>query len=155
MYLVRHRDRTSLQHLIIKLLLLKFRQLIIQLRLVDRLANRCTRDGLGDFFAQRMLFSKFLPRKRLVSTVDSASRIRRRRTYIVSSTLSILSLPWICFIASPARSIAARVSLLMFAASMEYICCSNVAICADVCSRVCSCCFFRLRAALAAVEDSQ
>lgn len=77
------------------------------------------------------------------------------RTYIVSSTLSILSLPWICFIASPARSIAARVSLLIFAASMEYICCSNVAICADVCSRVCSCCFLRLRAALAAIPDGQ
>jgi hypothetical protein len=38
---------------------------------------------------------------------------------------------------------------------MEYICCSNVAICADVCSRVCSCCFFRLRAALAAIAESQ
>lgn len=41
------------------------------------------------------------------------------KTYIVSSTLSMLSLPWICCIASPARSIAARVSLLIFAASIE------------------------------------
>lgn len=41
----------------------------------------------------------------------------------------------------------------MFAASIEYICCSNVAICAVVCSRVCSCCFLRRKAALAAVLD--
>jgi hypothetical protein len=74
-------------------------------------------------------------------------------TYIVSSTLSMLSLPCICCIASPARSIAASVSLLIFAASMEYICCSRVEICAVVCSRVCSCCFLRFRAALAAVAD--
>lgn len=40
-------------------------------------------------------------------------------TYIVSSTLSILSLPCICCIASPALSIAARVSRLIFAASIE------------------------------------
>jgi len=39
----------------------------------------------------------------------------------------------------------------MLAASIEYICCSICAICAEVCSRVRSCSFFRLRAALAAV----
>jgi hypothetical protein len=50
-----------------------------------------------------------------------------------------------------ALSIAISVSLLMFAASIEYICCSKVAICAEVCSSVCSCCFFRFSAALAAM----
>lgn len=74
--------------------------------------------------------------------------------YIVSSTLSMLSLPCMCAIALPAFSIAARVSLLIFAASIEYICCSSVDICADVCSRVCSCCFFRFKAALAAVYQT-
>ena len=67
----------------------------------------------------------------------------------------MLSLPCICCMASPARSIAARVSLLIFAASIEYICCSRVEICAVVCSRVCSCCFLRLSAALAAVADRE
>ncbi len=57
--------------------------------------------------------------------------------------------------ASPARSIAARVSLLIFAASIEYICCSNVAIWAVVWSRVCSCCFLRRSAAFAAIVKSQ
>lgn len=55
--------------------------------------------------------------------------------------------------ASPARSMAARVSLLIFAASIEYICCSRVATCAVVCSRVCSCCFFLRRAAFAAISS--
>jgi hypothetical protein len=40
-------------------------------------------------------------------------------TYIVSSTLSIVSPPWICDMAFPAFSIALSVSWLMFAASME------------------------------------
>lgn len=50
--------------------------------------------------------------------------------YIVSSTLSTVSLPCICFIASLAFSIARSVSLLMLADSMAFICCSNVPICA-------------------------
>jgi hypothetical protein len=40
--------------------------------------------------------------------------------------------------------------LLMFAVSIEYISRSSVMICADVCSRECSNCFFRRRAAFAA-----
>lgn len=53
--------------------------------------------------------------------------------------------------ASPAFSIAASVSRLIFADSIEFICCSRVTICDCVCSCVCSCCFFRFRAALAAI----
>jgi hypothetical protein len=45
---------------------------------------------------------------------------------------------------------AFSVSWLIFAASMEYICCSSWAICAVVCSRFFSWTFFRRRAALAA-----
>jgi hypothetical protein len=52
-----------------------------------------------------------------------------------------------------AFSMAASVSLLMFADSIELICCSSVPICEIVCSREDSWFFFRLRAALAAVES--
>ena len=69
--------------------------------------------------------------------------------------MSILSLPCICFMAAPAFSMAASVSLLIFAASIEYICCSRVEIWATVWSRVCSCCFFRRNAAFAAVYHSR
>lgn len=56
-------------------------------------------------------------------------------TYIVSSTFSGVSLPWMYVIASPAFSMAASVSRLMLADSIELICCSSVPICATVCSR--------------------
>lgn len=70
---------------------------------------------------------------------------------MVSSTFSGVSFPWMFFMASPAFSIAASVSRLIFADSIEFICCSSVTICDWVCSCVCSCCFFRFRAALAAI----
>lgn len=73
----------------------------------------------------------------------------------MSSTFSGVRPWWICFIDSPAFSIAARVSRLMFADSMELICCSSVPICACVCSRECSCVFLRLRAAFAAIQHCQ
>lgn len=57
------------------------------------------------------------------------------------------------FIALPAFCMASRVSRLMLADSMALICCSNVPICAIVWSRLCSCVFFRFRAALAAVVN--
>ena len=154
MYLIRHWNSPSLQHLIIKLLLLELCQLVIQFAFVDRLADRSTCNSTGNFFAQRMLFSEFLPARKLSANLSPWPN-SSQGTYIVSSTLSILSLPCICCMASPARSIAARVSLLIFAASIEYICCSSVEICAVVCSRVCSCCFLRLRAALAAIVDNE
>lgn len=61
MNLIRHRHRPRLQHLIIQLLLLHLRQLVIQLRLVDRLAKRGIRDGIRNLLAQRVLFPKVLP----------------------------------------------------------------------------------------------
>lgn len=69
---------------------------------------------------------------------------------MVSSTFSGVSLPCICFMASLAFSIASKVSLLMLADSIAFICCSSVPICASVCSRLCSCAFLRLRADFAA-----
>lgn len=72
-------------------------------------------------------------------------------TYIVSSTFSGVSLPCICFMASLAFSIASKVSLLMLADSIAFICCSRVPIWASVCSRLCSWAFFRFSAAFAAV----
>jgi hypothetical protein len=59
-------------------------------------------------------------------------------------------LPWIWVMAVLAVFNAFSVSWLIFAASMEYICCSSWAICAVVCSRFFSWTFFRRRAALAA-----
>jgi hypothetical protein len=56
--------------------------------------------------------------------------------------------------ASLALCMAASVSRLMFADSMALICCSSVPIWAVVCSRLCSCAFFRFRAALAAIDQS-
>jgi hypothetical protein len=67
------------------------------------------------------------------------------------STLSIVRPACICFIAVPAFFIASSVSLLMFAVSILYISRSRVVICALVCSRECSNCFFRRKAAFAAV----
>lgn len=75
---------------------------------------------------------------------------RQMYTYIVSSTFSGVSFPCICFMASPALSMAARVSRLILADSMALICCSRVPICDIVCSRLCSCAFFLRSAALAA-----
>lgn len=71
-------------------------------------------------------------------------------TYIVSSTFSGVSLPWICAIALDACSIAASVSRLIFADSIAYICCDRELICPSVCARVCSCCFLFFSAVLAA-----
>ncbi len=47
-------------------------------------------------------------------------------TYMVTSTSSIVIFPWMVFIAAPAFFMAASVSWLMFADSMEYICCSSM-----------------------------
>ena len=69
----------------------------------------------------------------------------------MTSTSSIVILPCISFIALPAFFIATSVSWLMFADSIEYICCSSIDICPFVCSRECSCCFLRLRALRAAM----
>lgn len=72
-------------------------------------------------------------------------------THIVASTLSMVRPPWIVFIALEALPRASRVSLLMFAVSMLAIWPSRFMICAEVCSSVCSSCFFFRRAARAAV----
>ena len=60
-YLVGHRDRACLQHLIIQLFLFQRIQLLIQLVLINRVANRRRCDGIRDLLSQRMLFSEFLP----------------------------------------------------------------------------------------------
>lgn len=74
--------------------------------------------------------------------------------YITLSTLSIVRPACICFMAVPAFFIASSVSLLMFAVSILYISFSSVMICELVCSRECSNCFFRRRAAFAAILES-
>lgn len=66
MDLIRYRHRPRLQHLIIQLLLLHLRQLIIQLRLINRLTKRGICDSVRDLLAQRVLFPKVLPVKLLV-----------------------------------------------------------------------------------------
>lgn len=48
---------------------------------------------------------------------------------------------------------AMMVSWLMFADSIEYICCSSIVIWPFVCSRDCSCCFLRFNAFRAAVAS--
>lgn len=52
---------------------------------------------------------------------ESGGRVEQGKgeTDIVTSTSSIVILPWICFIAAPAFFIATRVSWLMFADSIE------------------------------------
>jgi len=75
--------------------------------------------------------------------------------YIVVSTSSMVILPWISFMALPAFFMATSVSWLMFADSMEYICCSSMDIWPFVCSRECSCCFFRFRALRATMMGTQ
>jgi hypothetical protein len=107
---------------------------------------------LDDFLAECILFAEFLPVDtayvRIRPLAYSGSSIM---AYMVSSTFSGVSLPWICFMASPALSMAARVSRLILADSIALICCSSVPICETVCSRLCSCAFLRRRAAFAAI----
>lgn len=74
-----------------------------------------------------------------------------RKTYIASSTFVGVSLPCIVSMALPARCIAAKVSWLMFADSIAFICCSRVAMWFSVCWRLCSWTFLRRRAAFAAI----
>ena len=76
---------------------------------------------------------------------------RNEGTNIIASTLSMLRLPWMSFIALPAFFMALRVSWLMFADSMEYIWFSSMVIWFEVCSRECSWAFLRLSAVRAAV----
>jgi hypothetical protein len=59
--LIRHGHSASFQHLVIQLLLLHLRQLVIQIRLIDRLSQRRICNSVGDFLAQRVLFSEVLP----------------------------------------------------------------------------------------------
>ncbi len=70
---------------------------------------------------------------------------------MVSSTLLGVRLPWMCFMASVARFIARKVSWLMLADSIEFICCSMVPMWFSVCSRLCSWTFLRRSAAFAAI----
>lgn len=72
-------------------------------------------------------------------------------TYMVWSTFSTVSLPWMPFMAWPAFSIANSVSRLIFADSMALIWDSNVVIWEIVCSRLCSWPFLRRKAAFAAI----
>ena len=71
---------------------------------------------------------------------------------MVSSTLAGVSLPWMDFMAAPARCMAKKVSWLMFADSIAFICCSMVPMWLRVCSRLCSWIFLRRSAAFAAIR---
>lgn len=75
----------------------------------------------------------------------------RGAAYMVASTLSMVSPPWMPLSAVEAFFSASRVSLLMFAVSMLDICPSRFMICDEVCSSVFSNCFFFRSAARAAV----
>lgn len=81
-----------------------------------------------------------------------SARSRENGTYIVSSTFSGVRPYVISPIALLALSIAARVSRLMLADSIELICCSRVPICFTVCSIECSWFFLRLSAVNAAAK---
>ena len=78
--------------------------------------------------------------------------VMKRGTYMVSSTLAGVSLPWMDFMAAPARCMAKKVSWLMFADSIAFICCSMVPMWLRVCSRLCSWIFLRRSAAFAAIR---
>ena len=137
--------------------LLQSLELLLQVGLVRRLAEGVVGDGADDLLAERVLVPQLVPVVKK-SSVSAAVRVisagwcpPRPVTYMVSSTFSGVSLPWICFMASAARSMAASVSRLMLADSMALICCSSVPICAVVCPRLCSWAFLRFRAARAAI----
>lgn len=139
-----------LQHLVLELLLLELLQLVFELRLVEWRADVDAAHRLGDLLVEPVVLLEFVP-ARVVSTSVIASR-PPDNTYIVSSTLVGVSLPWICFMASPARCIAKKVSWLIFADSIAFICCSMVPMWFSVCSRLCSWIFLRRSAALAAIK---
>lgn len=54
----------------------------------------------------------------IAEAISSPSACCSRSSSIVASTLSIVSPPWICFMAAPAFFMAFSVSWFMFAASM-------------------------------------
>lgn len=143
------RHSSRLEHALVHGLLFQPFELGIQLVFVRLFAHRLAGDGVGDFFAELMLFSELIPSFYYQPSSNKHHSTRMANTYIVSSTLSIVMFPWICVMAAPAFFIAFSVSWLIFAASIEYICASSWAVCAVVCSRFFSWTFFLRKAALA------
>lgn len=148
----------GLEHLVVQLLLLELVQLLLQLCLVELRAHVDAADCIRDLLVEAVVLLEFVPAS-AVST-GSATRVWENNTaqvaaYMVSSTLVGVSLPCICFMASPARCIAMNVSWLMFADSIAFICCSMVPMWLSVCSRLCSWSFLRRSAAFAAVAAIQ
>jgi hypothetical protein len=129
---IRNRDVSRLQDLLVQLLLLQLLQLVLQRCLVQRLAQLVIRNSVDDLLAESVLVAELVPvvwkmAASINSTTDQSEHFIFA-TYIVSSTFSGVSLPWICCMASLAFSMAARVSLLMLADSIALICCSRVPI---------------------------
>lgn len=56
-----HGNAARLENVFVQLLLLKFVELRLQLVVVEWIADRVRRDGVDNLFAERILFSKFLP----------------------------------------------------------------------------------------------
>lgn len=91
MHLVGNGYSASLEHLVVKLLLLEICKLRLELIVVDGVCRRALSKSACDFFADGVLFFKILP-------VDSVSIFQTNRnacrmTYMVASTLSIVRPP--------------------------------------------------------------
>ena len=126
-----HRHRARLQHLLVQVFLLQPRQVLLQLAFVDGLAGLGpVGDGIADFFGQRALFaesfpvlavSRFAPGGRKFTTAEvwMEGRGYGGSAYMMSSTLSMVSEPWMSFMALLAFFMARRVSWLILADSME------------------------------------
>ena len=111
---------SRLEHLLVQILLLQLLQLVVEFVVVDGV-HLVADDGLDNLLAEGVLVPKFVPIARTVSLspIPRTPTLLLASTYIVSSTFSGVSLPWISSMALPAFSMAASVSRLIFADSIE------------------------------------
>lgn len=70
---IRYWDGARLQYLFVELFLLHLVQLVFQLCVVDRIAKLVSGNRVDDFFAERILFPKFVPTARLSAYLDRSN----------------------------------------------------------------------------------
>lgn len=112
---VAHRDGSCVEHLLVELLLLEFCELLVEIIFVDDGIVNARAKRLGDLVADCVLIAELFPK----SSSVSEWLIGHSKSYMVSSTVSMVRPAWMCFMAAPALFMASRVSLLIFALSME------------------------------------
>ena len=126
---IRYWYSTRFQHLLVESLLFHGGEVGFEFVFVDGFGDGHGSDSVADFRSEFVLFAELFPAvifqlalwSCLVGERRSAKngRSEERDKYMVTSTSSMVIFPWMAFIAAPAFFMAARVSWLMFADSIE------------------------------------